>query len=75
MTINNITIDRICNHGTVIQILGHDTKTGTMRSVVGDWRMMDAAIEGLGLGPGVEFGVYFSDDGVEVLCEPDQEVA
>lgn len=69
--INNITIDGIINNGSIITIQGHDTKTGTLRFVHGDWRMMRAAIEGLGLAPGVEVGVYINDDDAEVLCEPD----
>lgn len=55
----------------MIQLLGRDTKTGVLRSVVGDWRAMHNAIMGLRLGPGVEVGVFLNDDGVDCLCEPD----
>jgi hypothetical protein len=66
--INIITVDAIVNNGTVITLQGHDSKTGVIRFVHGDWRAMQTAIEGLGIEPGVEVGVFFDDDDIECLC-------
>lgn len=66
-----ITIDSILNHGTVVQVIGHDAD-GHVRSVVGDWRPMLHAIDGLGLEPGSTVAVIDTDDG-PALCEPDAD--
>ncbi len=66
-----IEVKSITNHGSVIQIVGLETETKRLRSVVGDWRMMRDAIRGLGIEVGSHVGLAYDDDGHEYLTEPD----
>ena len=61
--------------GTEIEIIGHDAKTGTARSVSGERHAISVRIRGARSGGRPRCRMFYGDHDDEILCDPDLETA